>query len=51
MSELAMPEGVIAGGWNYVISAYGLTALVLGAYAWSLVRRVRAAARDRERGV
>ncbi len=47
MSEMAMPEGVIAGGWSYVISAYALTAVVFAGYAWSLWRR-RAAAEDQE---
>ena len=33
-----MPEGVIAGGWSYVIAAYALTAVGLLAYGWSLWR-------------
>ncbi len=36
-----MPEGVIAGGWSYVIGAYSLTAVGLIAHAWSLWRRWR----------
>ncbi len=48
MSEMAMPEGVIAGGWSYVIAAYGLTAVVFAGYAWSLWRRRREAIRDPE---
>ncbi len=47
MSEMAMPEGVIAGGWSYVLSAYGITAVVFIGYAWSLLRR-RAAVSDGE---
>ena len=38
-----MPEGVIAGGWSYVIAAYSVTLLGLLLYAWSLRRRERAA--------
>ncbi len=37
-----MPEGVVTGGWSYVIGAYSLTTVVLVAYAWSLYRRSRA---------
>jgi hypothetical protein len=47
MSEMAMPEGVIAGGWSYVVAAYGLSALVYAGYAWSLIKR-RATARRGE---
>ncbi|MDH3404342.1 MAG: hypothetical protein OES32_05180 [Acidobacteriota bacterium] len=36
-----MPEGVIVGGWSYVIAAYSITAIVLVAYAWSIHRRGR----------
>ena len=36
-----MPDGVITGGWSYVIAAYGLTAAVLVAYVASLVARAR----------
>ncbi len=36
-----MPDGVIAGGWSYVIAAYSITGIVLAAYAWSLLRRQR----------
>jgi hypothetical protein len=41
-----MPEGVIIGGWNYVIAAYSLTAVGLAAYAWSLAHRARRRADD-----
>ncbi len=40
------PEGVIAGGWPYVIAAYSVTAVVLAYYAWNLTRRVRKARDD-----
>jgi hypothetical protein len=36
-----MPEGVIAGGWSYVIAAYSITVAGLVAYAWSVARRRR----------
>jgi len=36
-----MPEGVIIGGWSYVIAAYSITAAGLAAYAWSLAHRSR----------
>jgi hypothetical protein len=41
-----MPEGIIAGGWAYVIAAYSITALGLAAYIWSLVLRSREGAGD-----
>jgi hypothetical protein len=34
------PEGVIIGGWDYVVAAYVVTAVVLGAYAWSVRSRL-----------
>jgi len=34
-----MSEGVIVGGWPYVIAAYTITAVGLAAYFWSLRRR------------
>ena len=34
------PEGVIIGGWNFVVAAYAVTAVVLAAYAWSLRSRL-----------
>lgn len=43
-----MPEGVILGGWSYVIAAYAIVGLGLSAYAVSLIvrnRRVRAQSR------
>lgn len=34
-----MPEGVIIGGWNYVIAAYSITTVALIVYVWSLRSR------------
>ena len=34
-----MPEGIIVGGWNFVIAAYCITAVGLVLYTWSLHRR------------
>lgn len=45
---MVMPEGVIVGAWSYVIAGYGLTALVLLGYAWTLWRRGRTAGGERE---
>jgi heme exporter protein CcmD len=36
------PSGVIAGGWEYVWAAYGVTAVILLGYASSLLARYRA---------
>ena len=36
-----MPDGVIVGGWSYVVAAYSITAAGLIAYAWSLFHRRR----------
>ena len=38
-----MSEGVILGGWNYVIAAYAITGAGLFAYIWSLIVRLRRA--------
>jgi hypothetical protein len=38
-----MPDGVIVGGWSYVVAAYSITAAGLIIYAWSLVHRRRKA--------
>jgi len=35
-------NGTITGGWGFVWAAYGLSALILGAYFVSLVTRLRA---------
>lgn len=32
-------SGEIVGGWEYVIAAYVLSALVYGGYAYSVIRR------------
>lgn len=34
-----MPEGVIIGGWSFVIAAYSVTAAALLVFAWSLWQR------------
>ena len=34
-----MSEGIIVGGWSYVIAAYAITAVGLACYFWSLRRR------------
>ncbi len=39
-----MPEvtdGVVTGGWEFVIAAYAITSVALAAYAWSLISRLR----------
>ena len=36
-----MSEGVIIGGWNYVIAAYTITAAGLVIYIWSVIARLR----------
>ena len=36
-----MSEGMIVGGWNYVIAAYTVTGVGLIAYIWSLIARLR----------
>jgi len=41
-----MPEGVIVGGWGYVIAAYSITAAGLLVYTWSLISRLRKLERD-----
>ena len=49
------PEGVIIGGWKFVVAAYAVTAAVLLLYAWSLRSRLakirnRIGNREREHG-
>jgi CcmD family protein len=34
------PEGVIIGGWTFVVAAYAITGTVLALYAWSLRSRL-----------
>lgn len=36
-----MSGGVVTGGWNFVIAAYALTALVFTVYGVSLITRLR----------
>ncbi len=36
-----MPEGVIVGGWSYVIAAYSITTVAFALFAWWLVKRRR----------
>ncbi|HEY6136425.1 MAG TPA: hypothetical protein VI670_01545 [Thermoanaerobaculia bacterium] len=38
-----MTQGVVSGGWNFVIAAYGLTAAVLVIYGVTLITRLREA--------
>jgi len=37
------PEGVIIGGWNFVIAAYAITSAMFLLYAWSLRSRLKKA--------
>lgn len=41
-----MTEGIVVGGWEFVWSAYGLTAAALIIYGVSLVTRLREAKRN-----
>ena len=43
-----MSGGIIIGGWEYVIAAYGITFTALGAYTASLLLRTRAAKRRQD---
>ena len=36
-----MSEGVIVGGWNYVVAAYAITGGGLAIYIWTLIVRLR----------
>ena len=38
-----MSQGIVAGGWNFVIAAYGITAAVLVLYGVTLITRLREA--------
>ena len=40
-----MPEGVIVGGWSYVIGAYAVVAVGLALYVASLFQRLRGSSR------
>ncbi|HUP21723.1 MAG TPA: hypothetical protein VNB06_02135 [Thermoanaerobaculia bacterium] len=41
-----MTEGVIVGGWSYVIGAYAVVAIGLAMYAVSLFQRLRSVRRQ-----
>jgi CcmD family protein len=43
-----VPQGVIVGGWSYVIAAYAVVAIGLAIYAISLFQRLRSARRQLE---
>jgi hypothetical protein len=47
MSEVG--RGVLEGGWEYVRAAYLVTLVILGSYVVSVVLRLRAEERRRER--
>ena len=36
-----MTQGVVTGGWNFVVAAYSITAAVLLIYGISLIARLR----------
>jgi nitrate/nitrite transporter NarK len=36
-----MNSGVVTGGWEYVIAAYAISALVYSIYAWRVMRDER----------
>ncbi len=38
-----MSQGIVSGGWNFVIAAYGITAAVLVLYGVTLITRLREA--------
>jgi hypothetical protein len=38
-------DGIVQGGWSYVVAAYAVTAAVLSAYGLSLWLRTREASR------
>jgi heme exporter protein CcmD len=40
-----MTGGIVQGGWEFVWAAYGLSVLVLGGYATSVILRLRSADR------
>jgi hypothetical protein len=42
------PSGVIQGGWEFVVAAYSVTAVVLIGYAISIHIRYRAERKHRE---
>jgi hypothetical protein len=36
-----MSQGVVSGGWNFVVAAYSITAAVLVIYGVTLITRLR----------
>ena len=36
-----MTQGVVSGGWNFVVAAYSITAAVLVIYGVTLITRLR----------
>ncbi len=42
-------NGVVVGGWEFVVAAYTVTGLVLGAYTLSVLLRERAERRRAQR--
>ena len=36
-----VPEGVIVGGWNFVIAGYSITIIGLTLFAWNLRSRLK----------
>ena len=36
-----MSQGVVSGGWNFVVAAYSITAAVLLIYGVTLITRLR----------
>ena len=36
-----MSGGVVTGGWNFVVAAYGITVAVLAIYGVTLITRLR----------
>ncbi len=41
-----VPQGVVPGGWSYVIAAYSITAGVLLVYTLSLFSRLKKASKE-----
>ncbi|MCM2254778.1 MAG: hypothetical protein NDJ94_03805 [Vicinamibacteria bacterium] len=41
--EAASPDGVVQGGWDYVVAAYAISAAVFFFYAVTVVVRLRRA--------
>jgi hypothetical protein len=42
-------NGVASGGWNFVIAAYSITAIVLGAYCLRVISAFRSSAPSKEK--